>query len=242
MKKIFVSMMVMVAIPGLVAAQGTAVVGTEQCITLTHVLERGQESSDVLLLQTFLEGMGFFKAVKSPVFGPKTAQAVMAFQEANGLTPAPRVGNQTLQVLKKYTCQDQAALEQVSTPESNVQKSKTNEVPLLNKIPCTGAVAIMGDFNCDDVIDIKDKRAIDNGFLHNLSGWRNGDSDTNEIVDFDDFARFDRAWNLFYSPTPSTGNSSNGGGGVTHVEIPVTATETVQIVNDVQQQSYNSVY
>ncbi len=51
-------------------------------------LSIGMSGYDVLVLQRFLRWKGFFTGECTDFFGPKTLSAVMAFQRANGLSPA----------------------------------------------------------------------------------------------------------------------------------------------------------
>lgn len=52
----------------------------------------------------------------------------------------------------------------------------------------------IGDANFDDIIDFDDYAIIDVGFLNGLSGWHNGDFDLNGVIDFDDYALIDAAY------------------------------------------------
>lgn len=51
-------------------------------------LTLGMGGYDVLVLQRFLKWKGFFQGDCTEFFGPKTLSSVIAFQRANGLTPA----------------------------------------------------------------------------------------------------------------------------------------------------------
>ncbi|MBC8108181.1 MAG: PEP-CTERM sorting domain-containing protein [Anaerolineae bacterium] len=52
-----------------------------------------------------------------------------------------------------------------------------------------------GDTDLNDIVDFDDYSRIDNGFNNGLAGWINGDFDFNAIVDFDDYSLIDLAFN-----------------------------------------------
>jgi hypothetical protein len=52
-----------------------------------------------------------------------------------------------------------------------------------------------GDTDLNNVVDFDDYSRIDNGFNNNLAGWINGDFDYNGVVDFDDYSLVDLAFN-----------------------------------------------
>jgi len=59
----------------------------------------------------------------------------------------------------------------------------------------SGIVATPGDSDLNNVIDFDDYAHIDYGFNNNLSGWFNGDFDSNGVVNFDDYALIDASFN-----------------------------------------------
>lgn len=66
-----------------------------------------QKEGDVLLLtakqiQMALKNAGFYKGSIDAKIGPKTKEAIMAFQKAHGLKVDGVAGKKTLQELKKY--------------------------------------------------------------------------------------------------------------------------------------------
>lgn len=61
-----------------------------------------------------------------------------------------------------------------------------------------------GDADTNGIIDFDDYSRIDNGFNNHLTGWTNGDFDANGIVDFDDYALIDSNFNLQSAPGAGT--------------------------------------
>ncbi|MBC8106480.1 MAG: hypothetical protein H7Z14_07820, partial [Anaerolineae bacterium] len=53
-----------------------------------------------------------------------------------------------------------------------------------------------GDADTNGVIDFDDYSLIDNGFNNHRTGWSNGDFDYNGIVDFDDYSLIDTNFNV----------------------------------------------
>ena len=66
-------------------------------------LSLGDTSGEVRLLQEKLQALGYFPADVSPsgYFGPVTASAVKAFQQANGIETVGAVGPKTRAVLNQ---------------------------------------------------------------------------------------------------------------------------------------------
>lgn len=52
-----------------------------------------------------------------------------------------------------------------------------------------------GDTDLNDVVDFDDYARIDGGFNNGLTGWLNGDFDYNGVIDFDDYSLIDLAFN-----------------------------------------------
>ncbi len=62
-------------------------------------LRRGDENSEVMVLQQYLQNYGYLSAVPDGQFGSSTERAVKLFQEANGLTADGVAGKGTLSIL-----------------------------------------------------------------------------------------------------------------------------------------------
>ncbi|MEK7100496.1 MAG: peptidoglycan-binding domain-containing protein, partial [Patescibacteria group bacterium] len=69
--------------------------------TFTQDLTVGSTGNDVTELQRTLTTLGFYSGPVTGYFGPLTASAVSAFQNARGLTSAGRVGPQTRALLNQ---------------------------------------------------------------------------------------------------------------------------------------------
>ena len=68
--------------------------------SISRLLAPGAQGTDVSALQTFLQSKGFFSYPQvTGYFGPATAQAVSAFQAANGLEAVGSVGPKTQAIL-----------------------------------------------------------------------------------------------------------------------------------------------
>ena len=79
-------------------AQGNGVQQPSQNTSLS-TLRRGDESSEVLVLQQYLKNLGYLSAEPDGQFGSATERAVKLFQEANGLTADGIAGKGTLSIL-----------------------------------------------------------------------------------------------------------------------------------------------
>ena len=67
--------------------------------TFNRVLKEGSKGADVLALQQRLRAMGYYGGSITGNFGSITAQAVMDFQDDNGLSSDGVVGDRTLALL-----------------------------------------------------------------------------------------------------------------------------------------------
>jgi len=110
-------------------------------------LRRGDENSEVLVLQQYLMSLGYLSSEPDGQFGPGTERAVKLFQEANGLTADGIAGKGTLSILyggsaKKYS--DYFG----NAPSGNAQETVTPEptrVPNLD-------IVIQWESEGDDVL------------------------------------------------------------------------------------------
>ncbi len=62
----------------------------------TRLLKQGTRGDDIKQIQTYLTSKGYILGLPDGIFGPKTKQAVIAFQKANGLTPDGLIGKLTI--------------------------------------------------------------------------------------------------------------------------------------------------
>lgn len=69
---------------------------TSMKLNTNETLMKGSSSEEVRKLQTMLTSLGYYNGNKTGNFGPKTVDAVMAFQKAKGLTQDGIAGKKTL--------------------------------------------------------------------------------------------------------------------------------------------------
>ncbi|WP_206831561.1 peptidoglycan-binding domain-containing protein [Alicyclobacillus fructus] len=69
-------------------------------VTDPVVLQQGDQGNKVVALQQALSALGFFNDAVTGTYGPITAAAVEAFQDAEGLTPTGIVDERTLEALQ----------------------------------------------------------------------------------------------------------------------------------------------
>jgi len=62
----------------------------------TRLLKPGTRGDDIKQIQTYLTSKGYILGLPDGIFGPKTKQAVINFQKANGLTPDGLIGKLTI--------------------------------------------------------------------------------------------------------------------------------------------------
>jgi hypothetical protein len=65
-------------------------------IIYTRLLKQGLRGDDIKQIQSYLTSKGYILGLADGIFGPKTKQAVIAFQKANGLTPDGLIGKLTI--------------------------------------------------------------------------------------------------------------------------------------------------
>ncbi|BCJ86533.1 C40 family peptidase [Effusibacillus dendaii] len=92
------------------------------------VLKTGMSSADVKTLQSDLKQLGYFSATETGYFGSITRDAVVKFQQANGLTADGVVGPKTFSVLNKQIPQEQQNPQNTSIPQ---EKPTTQEKSIL---------------------------------------------------------------------------------------------------------------
>ena len=81
------------------AEQAAGSAGTQEPPAVLSTLRRGDENSEVLVLQQYLKMLGYLSAEPDGQFGSATERAVKLFQEANGLTADGVAGKGTLSIL-----------------------------------------------------------------------------------------------------------------------------------------------
>lgn len=67
-----------------------------------RVLKTGMSGTDVMEIQSLLQRMGFDPGPIDGIFGPRTQQAVIAFQQKFGLTPNGIIGYNTYRLLESF--------------------------------------------------------------------------------------------------------------------------------------------
>lgn len=87
------------------------------------MLEKGDRGEAVRTLQKRLNALGFDSGAVDGIFGTKTENAVLAFQEANGIAPTGRATEATLTALYR-----QAETPAEAEPEENMIDSITAEL------------------------------------------------------------------------------------------------------------------
>jgi len=79
----------------------------EECVSINRNLRYRDRVAEVFTLQDFLQSQGYLNSEPTGFFGILTRQAVMDFQNANGITPASGyVGPITRAKIKSLTCND----------------------------------------------------------------------------------------------------------------------------------------
>lgn len=92
------------------------------------LVQQGDRSSEVTFIQQRLQQLGYFQANITGYFGSMTKEAVMRFQEAQGLTPDGVVGKNTQLTLEKPQAEKQAVVKPVQ-PQPNQVSLKENADP-----------------------------------------------------------------------------------------------------------------
>lgn len=129
MKKYFISILILSASFGLTSAQTSDVdtSSNNSCAIITtnlrYLSRDANGSTDVSILQDFLNGKGYLKSQPTGFFRSATRRAVIAFQNDNGLraTPPGYVGPGTRAKIKEIDCHDTSAVNTapVATPVTN---------------------------------------------------------------------------------------------------------------------------
>ncbi len=90
------------------AQEGDTDTGGNTCANIAHNLRYGMrdtaDSSNVSMLQDFLNSNGYLKTAPSGFFGKGTLKAVQAFQKANKLSPTGFVGSLTRGLINRIDC------------------------------------------------------------------------------------------------------------------------------------------
>ncbi|MFA8438384.1 peptidoglycan-binding protein [Pueribacillus sp. YX66] len=95
-------------------------------LNVNQTLRNGSRGSQVTLLQNKLKAAGHFTSAVDGVYGPLTAQAVRAYQKANGLLVDGIAGKQTLTALNNVSGSGSSA------PKSNKENASSNTNGKLN--------------------------------------------------------------------------------------------------------------
>ena len=128
MKRYFALMVLAVAfvLPSVVSAQSITA-APQSCLVLnTSSLWRGNTQPNVLLkgqiiaLQKFLALNGYLSANATGYYGEQTANAVKAFQKANGLTQTGSIGPLTSAKIKALTCDVSTAIQTGTIPVATI--------------------------------------------------------------------------------------------------------------------------
>lgn len=99
------------------------------------LVKEGDRSSEVTFIQQRLQQLGYFQANITGYFGPITKEAVIRFQEAQGLTPDGIVGKSTQATLERPQTANQAVVKPVQPQTSQVSaKEKEDTQPSLLQI------------------------------------------------------------------------------------------------------------
>ena len=156
MKKYIISVLLLSAGFGFASAQ-TSDVDTSNdnsCAiissNLRYLSRDANGSTDVSILQDFLNGRGYLKSQPTGFFGSATRRAVIAFQNDNGLraTPPGYVGPGTRAKIKEIDCSDTSAVNTapVTTPVTynNTPTYTPPTAPVTNYIYQTASPSITG--------------------------------------------------------------------------------------------------
>ncbi len=103
----------------------------------------GGEESIVMLdkqIQTDLNAVGCHSGTVDGIMGPETDQAIVRFQQAEGLTADGEANGQTIAALKKATSEGRTVCSSTSSPTSTATATPTAS-PTVSPVgaPCTGA-------------------------------------------------------------------------------------------------------
>ncbi len=95
----------------------------------TPLLKQGSRGAEVRQLQQFLKDKGYYKGNVDAIFGPKTAAAVKAFQQAQGLKVDAIVGPQTWGAINALKATSQPAKTTASKPASTTTPKTAAQSP-----------------------------------------------------------------------------------------------------------------
>ncbi len=96
-------------------------------VSLTKSLSKGQENSEVLILQQFLFASGYLTAKPNGFFGAGTVTAVKKFQVANGIPPVGSIGPVTRAAIKKRSCAADFTAQKISVGVQRMAKAVQDE-------------------------------------------------------------------------------------------------------------------
>lgn len=91
------------------------------------LVQEGDRSSEVTFIQQRLQQLGYFQGNITGYFGSMTKQAVIRFQEAQGITPDGIVGKNTQATLERPQPENQAAVKPVQPKPSQVAVKAASE-------------------------------------------------------------------------------------------------------------------
>lgn len=104
-----------------------------------EVLSLGSQGANVMLVQSLLAKIGYNPGAIDGILGPQTRQAVVEFQQNNGLVPDGIVGPTTWQLFEKlllgydtYTIQPQDTLYKIAASHYTTVNSILTANPSLN--------------------------------------------------------------------------------------------------------------
>lgn len=104
------------------------------------LVQQGDRSSEVTFIQQRLQQLGYFQANITGYFGQITKEAVIRFQEAQGLTPDGIVGENTQATLERPQKANQAVVKPVQpqTNQVSIKESSEDTQPSLLQIGARG--------------------------------------------------------------------------------------------------------
>lgn len=122
---------------------GTTGTSGSACVIITSPILEGSSGSEVTALQNFLRTKGYFNANTTGFFGPITAKAVSAFQEANGLESVGSVGPLTRAKIQSISCGTNTSV--TSTPiTTSTESSGTSGTGIVVTIKAKPPIATTG--------------------------------------------------------------------------------------------------
>ena len=125
---------------------------SSSCITLTKALAKGQQDSEVSVLQQFLVDGGYMTAKPDGYFRASTVTALKKFQIANGLSPVGSVGAGTRGKVKEVSCK------MIEVKKTTTQVDVVAPKPVATSSPLK---------------DLKEKVNVVNGFTETIGAYDN---------------------------------------------------------------------